>query len=317
MRLLKFVVFVAIAAGVFSLWQQREFVVSAYRDDPTATELRLDGLDIAFDPTPIAESPHALSVAPDARRIRLSTVETVPPPIDDEPELPSMGGGRARIDGVVFGPDGVVPGAVVRIQRHTFEGIVEEEVVTDAAGSWSIRGLRGGRYSIRAFVPNSLTSGTPSLFFLEDADKGALDLELEPAPTGRDADVVGPTHIVPGEPAVVAITLGRWIVDAEGRLVRLPASSVELNGTGFAPVSILSERRVTTDSGGAVSYVVDCAEEGPAAINVSGTAEGVLFAAYAELPPCSFTPPPPPPDEEGDETDQTEQRDEPQEDLDE
>lgn len=298
MRLLKFVVFLAIAAGMFSLWQQRESVVSAYRDDPTATELRLDGLDVAFDATPIAESPHALSVAPDARRIRLSTVETVPPPLEDEPDLPSMGGGRARVDGVVTGPEGPVAGAVVRIQRHTFEGVVEEEVVTDAAGAWSVRGLRGGRYSVRAFVPNSLTSGTPSLFFLEDADKGALNLELVAAPTGRDAEVVGPTHIVPAEPAVVSITLGRWIVDAEGRLVRLPASAVELNATGFAPVTVLSERRVTTDSGGAVSFVVECAEEGPAAINLSGTAEGVLFAAYAELPPCSFTPPPPPPDEE-------------------
>ncbi len=298
-RLLKFIAFVAIVAGLFSLWQGRDGVVSAYRDDPTATELRLDSLDIAFDKTPVAPSPHALALAPDTRRIKLPTVPPKPEPVEEE--LPSMGGGRSRMNGIVYGPEGPVAGATVRIERHTLDGFVSADVGTGADGRWSATGLRGGRYSIRAFLPGSLTSGAPEVFLLEAGDKLALDITMVSPPLGNDGVAVGQTHLVPGEPAFIAITLGRWIVDAEGRLVRLPEPAVPLLVSGLAPVSVLSSPNVTSDAGGAMNVVVECAEVGPAAVNLTGDRNGVLFAVYVELPPCSFSPPAPPPGEEVDE----------------
>ncbi len=306
MRLFKFIAFVAIMSGLFSLWQQRDGVLDAYRDDPEAIELRLDGLDIAFDKTPVGESPHALEIATDTRRIQLPVVERPPEPEEDDgPEIEIVGG-RARMNGTVFGPDGPVVAATVRITRHTLDGDVIADVGTNAAGEWSASGLLGGRYSVRAFVPGLYTSGSPQLFLLESADKLALDVFMSPPPLGNDAVAAGPTHIVPGRPTFVAVTLGRWIVDVEGRLVRLPDPAVSLTATAFDPLSILSATDVVTDSGGAVSLVVECSEVGPAGINLSGTRDGTFYAVYAELPPCSFNPPAPPPGEDVDDEDEDE-----------
>ncbi|HEV7888020.1 MAG TPA: hypothetical protein VGO92_10710, partial [Acidimicrobiales bacterium] len=90
----------------------------------------------------------------------------------------ALGPGRSTLGGVVTGPEGVVGGATVRAERLVGDGAAAAQVVTAADGTWSIAGVLGGRYRVRAWRPLDLALTKPEVFFLNDGDTKQLALGL-------------------------------------------------------------------------------------------------------------------------------------------
>lgn len=142
--------------------------------------------------------------------------------------------GTARIGGAVQGPDGLVPGATVRIERLVADREVRTDVVTGPDGRYLLEGVPGGRYRIRAFLAPTLAQVQPEVRFLEDGEDHAVDLTVEAfGGVSVLADVAPDPPLVDGAVNLVTVVLNRS-VDADGvvRSVPVPGISVELAGLG-------------------------------------------------------------------------------------
>ena len=164
MRAVKLVLLAVLVAGWWQLWNQREFVVSAYTEDREPLALELSGVSAVPMASDRSPSPYALS------SVGLSRAPTyLPQASSDEIEPPSveLTGGTVTLDGSVLLPDGTpVAGATIRIERFTTAGQAVGETVSDEAGDWQATGLQAGRLRIRAFAPNLLASVDPVVIVL-------------------------------------------------------------------------------------------------------------------------------------------------------
>src|SRR2546423_902477 len=79
-----------------------------------------------------------------------------------------LGPGGATINGTVAGPDGAVGGATVHVERLVGDGMAAQDFPSNADGTFKIPTVLGGRYRVRAYVPDpfNLAQATPELFFL-------------------------------------------------------------------------------------------------------------------------------------------------------
>jgi hypothetical protein len=165
--------------------------------------------------------------------------------------LPGVGGettstidetGTARLVGTVTGPRGPVAGATVRIDRLVAGREIRKDVLSAADGRWELRGVPGGRYRVRAFLPPVYAQLQPEVRFLADGEEHSFDLVVEDqrgivvrpdvAPDqpalGGDVNLVvlvvqrtvSPDGIVRSEPVrgafVQLLGLGRWVLRDDG-----------------------------------------------------------------------------------------------------
>ena len=111
----------------------------------------------------------------------------------------AIGPGRATLNGTVVGPNGPVGGADVHVERLVGSLVAQEDVPTQADGTWSLPGVLGGRYRVRAWRAPDLALTTPQIFFLNGTDTRSLTLQLQQFNTGTltaaiapDPPIVGP-----------------------------------------------------------------------------------------------------------------------------
>ncbi len=281
MRTLKLVLFAALVAGGWQLWNQREVVVSAYTEERDPLSLELGGVSAVPIASERSPSPYGLVSA------GLDRAPTFLPPAeadeDEEPPVVQLTGGTVTLDGVVQLPDGTpVAGATVRIERFTTEGEAVGETISDEEGNWEAPGLRAGRLRVRAFAPNLLASVDPVVFVLSHTGSATLVLQVQQAAPSVTYELVGPPAIAIGTEATVAVVVARESVDENGRLVQVPIAGQPMLAAVDAPSRLLSADLLDTDAGGAARYLVTCDAEGTAAVNVLfGSARSALA-----LPPC-------------------------------
>jgi hypothetical protein len=193
-------------------------------------------------------------------------------------------GGTAELTGSVQGPQGLVAGATVRIERLVGGREIRTDVLSGPDGRFALPGVAGGRYRVRAFLAPSLVQLEPEVRFLADGERHDFELVMEaqgglvvradvapePPLLGRAVNLVatvatrsvGDDGIVRSTP-VVGVTvelsgLGRWSLrDDEGE---------SSTSTTFGPVTSTTSRSRTgvarTDSGGRVRYELRCADPG-------------------------------------------------------
>lgn len=164
--------------------------------------------------------------------------------------------GDAILSGVVTGPAGGVPGAIVRIERLVGDAVQVREVRTQEDGTWALEGLPGGRIRIRAFAPPSLTMLEPEIFFLTDGDQRDLRLVVR-----EHAGVLVLADVTPQAPTVdnpvnVAVQVVEKVVDDDGvaRTRPLPGLPLQMRSSGWDFVDGPS----TTDGDGVAVYTFRC-----------------------------------------------------------
>lgn len=196
--------------------------------------------------------------------------------------------GEATISGSVQGPSGLVPGATVRIERLVAGREVRTDVLTGPDGRFTVGGLPGGRYRVRAFLAPSLAQTTPEVRFLADRKEHTFDLTVEqygglvvradvaPEPPLLDGAVnlvalvanrsVGTDGVVRATPVVGTtvelIGLGRWQLRASGGSSSGDDSTSTSTSFGVPTTTTTSRSRPSpsarTDASGRVRYELRC-----------------------------------------------------------
>jgi hypothetical protein len=233
-------------------------------------------------PAPRAESPPDTTETTLAELPDLSQVPLTPVPgrvrtvVDVRP-------GQASLHGVVVGPEGPVPGAVVRAERLVGDSAAGVETAGGADGRWSIGGVKGGRYRVRAWRPPDLTLLQPEVLFLAARESRDVDLVLERrGPMGAAA--IAPNPPLVNQPANLAVRIVQQAVDQRGILRARPLAAVHVQLTGGGRWEVRSANPTVTDGGGVARWEVMCLAPGPqgAAVVITGT----TISVSPSVPAC-------------------------------
>lgn len=291
-----------LAVMVVAVWQRREPVLEAYTEERPPVQFAFDGLDFAtgqrvdMGPSPL------LVTAPS------DTADVALPLLLGPPEVAGEG---LPIGSVVFGGTvrdslGPVPFATIRAEHHGVDPnggspvVSSIDVAADENGDWEVTGLGGGRWRVRAFVPEQLASTEPTVRFVAAGEAVRLDLAVAPPDAGLVLSVASPTSRELDEGATVAVSVGRRRIDTDGIVVidPVPGASVEMV-LGASPLRAVSALIAVTDAGGNARFGVVCSAVGSTQATFPVDAGVELFGSVrSALTTCVPPPPPPEPDPE-------------------
>lgn len=271
MQPVKAALLLAMVIGLGAMWTHRDFVFDAYRIDEDGQAVRFEGVDLAVPRTDVGASPFSAAAAPDMRRNPVPVLDASTRA--DEPVEVEMAGGESELRGTVNGPEGPAFAGIVRIERHTSEGIGTVDVRVGADGRWSRKRLPGGRYRIRAWVPGQLTMTRSEVLFLDDEGISETDFIIGPVDPQPLIEFVEAGSMYNGLTGTVAVTLSQRVVDAEGRILIVPIPGATVDIRLGSEVTSLSGLAQVTDGQGAARFLLRC--------NTVGT--GRLVARYGHL----------------------------------
>ena len=209
-----------------------------------------------------------------------STSSTQPPTTTTAP----METGKATLKGVVQGPDGPVPGAIISAERLVGDTVQRLQGRAGNDGTFALEKVPGGRYRVRAFLPPSLVMGDPEVFYQPDGEVRELRLRLEPFTGVVVRDGTSPAAPTVGDGVNLAVRVSQAQVGEDGIAREVPVAGVEVR-VRVSGLRLLDERPVTTTgSDGVAVFHFRCERVGP----VVGTAEvaGVQEAFALDLPGC-------------------------------
>ena len=251
-------------AGCAALLWFGNFVISAYITEPEAVSIKLRGVNLVSEETEIEPTPYRVSVAPDTRNNAVA-LAFVDQPRVTETVIPVVGG-DSTLRGSITGPDGLgAAGALVRLERHTLNGSGSLTVTADDLGFWEARNLLGGRYRVRAWVPNQLTVDESQVLFLNDNSPDEFELkDQEPLQTEKVVQEVDFTlrgakddpivEIFDGgsrylnHSGLMAVSISRETIDAEGILTVSPMSGIEVLVSARTGVEVSGATAVSVGS---------------------------------------------------------------------
>jgi hypothetical protein len=190
-------------------------------------------------------------------------------------------GGAASISGTVSGPQGRVVTAVVRIERLVGSNVATMDVVA-TSGVFSVGGVRGGRYRIRAWNQPDLVELDPQTFFLAADEQKSIDLQVTKLSDLNVQTTVDPNPPPAGDPFTVTVFFYAATVSDQGVVLAVPRPSLPVLlvvGSGLQPQS---PAFAATDGGGRVAYRLRCAAAGPQGADVVAANTRVPL----DLPAC-------------------------------
>lgn len=277
MRALKFALFLALVGAWSVGWDRRAEVVEAYTDTRAPVELRLDGVDVSARAGAAGVSPHRLALVDGPSEASLGFE-----PDAAQRSAVAIEGGAASLTGSVVDQSGaVVAGAVVRVERVTSRGSGVIDVVADESGQWELADLLGGRFRVRAFVPGTLRTIRSDVVSLGPEEAAVISSVVGPPSEELALALAGPEELVSTVDATVAVVVSRQTVDADGLVVWIPEPSVVVEVTVDPPLTLLSERSVFADGGGAARFRLDCpVGRWRLTASIGGVGRSL------ELPPC-------------------------------
>ena len=187
------------------------------------------------------------------------------------PPLPVRGGG-ASLSGLVVGPDGPVAGASVLIERVVGDRTGSLALSSGGDGRYSVSGIHGGKYRIRAWQTPSLASRTSSLVYLNDFD-GSADVEVPVERfTGKTMQIgLDISALNVGDTAHVRVLLTDQVVNDSGIVVGQGVAGARVKLASSASASMrVDDDTATTDSQGMARWEVTCTKEGTTGFTASG-----------------------------------------------
>ncbi|MBW3645856.1 MAG: carboxypeptidase-like regulatory domain-containing protein, partial [Actinobacteria bacterium] len=180
-----------------------------------------------------------------------------------------VGPGPATLAGRVDGPDGPVPGAVVRAERLVGDEVASVDVVAGDDGTWTVAGVLGGRYRVRAWRQPDLATVEPQLLFVGAGGADGVVVTVERFPPLVVDIAVAPDPPTVGERTSLRVRVATQEVDGEGVVnsVPRPAEPVVVQpGTGWA---VEPPFAAVTDEAGNATFVLVCRMPGPQLLNVT------------------------------------------------
>src|SRR4051812_2205292 len=213
----------------------------------------------------------------------------------------SLGPGGATLKGKVAGPEGAaVGGATIHVERLVGDATAMQDFSSNADGTFSIPTLLGGRYRVRAYVPDPYNLAQPgdNVFFLANNETKPLDLQMPQSWGGAIPSSRAPNPPFVNEPANLVVQVVNQVVDEKGivRGTPVPGAKVELFGTGTWLVRTANP--TVTDDRGLALYQVECAAVGEQSLSavVNDSVNSTLKVGQCgELPPPTTTTAAPPP----------------------
>lgn len=197
--------------------------------------------------------------------------------------------GRAVVRGVVVGPDGNVPQAIVRVERLVGDAVQVRDVRAGDDGTFVVDGLPGGRLRVRAFLPPWLTMAGADVFFLPDGETRDVRLNV----TRHDGPDVrastAPRAPVVGDLVNLLVWVAERVVDEQGvaRTVPRPGVPVQVEATGW----VFVQGRSITDDRGVALFTFRCERATPVSATASIGADIEARSYPLEVPPCATRPP--------------------------
>lgn len=196
--------------------------------------------------------------------------------------------GRATLRGVVIGPDGPVPAAIVRIERLVGDRVQVRDVRTGADGAFAAERIPGGRLRVRAFLPPSLTMTQPEILFLPEREPKELRLNVtrHEGPDVRAS--TAPTSPRAGDLVNLLIWVAERVVDGDGiaRTVAVPGVPVDVLSSGWTPV----DSRPVTDADGVALFTFRCDRSSPVSATAYIGVEPDIRTYPLEVPSCADRP---------------------------
>lgn len=203
--------------------------------------------------------------------------------------IPLVETGRATILGVVDGPQGRLPGAVVRLERLVGDQVQRVDVATAGDGTFRVEGIPGGRYRVRTWLVPLLVQAEPEVFFLADGGERELALRAEQLDEVLVRASTRPETPIVGDGVNIAVLVADRVIDADGVAQTQPRAGVPvaLSVSGLAAVAPGAVR--VTDGTGVAVFEFSCESVG----SVSATALVGAAAGATDPPtepPTSTTP---------------------------
>ncbi|HEX9530659.1 MAG TPA: hypothetical protein VF954_05945, partial [Acidimicrobiales bacterium] len=201
----------------------------------------------------------------------------------------AVGPGAASLSGTVSGPNGPIPApaVIVHVERLVGNAEATQDVATQPDGTWSLPGILGGRYRVRAYRPPDFAELDAQVFWLGGAEARQLALKVDQFSGVNVAAALAPSPAVVGEPAQLVVQVTTRSVDPQGivRAVPVVGTSVALTGPGSWTIAA---NPATTTGNGRVAYAVVCQQLGDQPLSaVVGTSDTFPL----NLPPCVPEPP--------------------------
>jgi len=211
-----------------------------------------------FDPAPAPTTAPPGAERPSLAAVDGTTTSLVPPNV-----------GRSRLSGVVTGPAGPVPGAVVRLER-AIGGVTQVlDVLTGPDGRYDAPNIGGGRYRVRAFLAPLLAQPRGTLLFLTDGEDRPLDLAVAAFGEPSIALAVAPNPPLLDQPLNAAVRVSGRLVDADGvvRTQPLVGGRVTISASdAWVPTS---STNASTDGSGEARFGFECRSTAPTRVQVS------------------------------------------------
>lgn len=232
-----------------------------------------------------------------------ATTSTAAPPDHSREELPSargrttttavvVGPGPANLHGTVIGPGGPVAGATVRVERFVGDTSVATDV-SSPDGAWTLPGVMGGNYRIRAWRAPDLAQLEPARLFLGARDSTPVELKVEQFAGPHAAPALTPNPATVDQPVTLVVQISSRSVDESGivRAVPQPGVRVELS---VLPAWLIRSANVTlTDGTGRARWDLLCRAAGPQALSVvvnSATTLALTVPACVDAAPAAEDP---------------------------
>lgn len=202
----------------------------------------------------------------------------------------AIGPGKATLEGVVTGPDGPVPGAVVHAERLVGDAAATVDVLTGADGRYVIPNVLGGRYRLRAWKasPDNLALVEPQVFFLEGSEKKAANLTVNRYQGVSVTAAIAPDPPLIEAPSNLVVQVVDRAVDPGGIVRSTPIPDVRAELFGSGDWKVLTPVATAADAAGRARWTLECQRVGqqPLSVVVGETATFNL-----NLPACTVPPP--------------------------
>jgi hypothetical protein len=226
-------------------------------------------------PTPGAV---ATTVVSDLSGVSLTPVPSAPPP----PVL--LTPGQASLSGIVDGPTGVVAGATVLIERLVGTAVGSKTVAAQADGTWTLTGILGGLYRVRAWHVPDLDLTTPQILLLGAGQNMQVTLTLMAYNGQSLSATVSPAPPEVGQTAALVVQATQQAVGSDGivRATPLPGANIFVSAAG--DVVLAGSNPGTSNAAGQMQLALGCAAIGP--VGLSATLNG-LSTFPLTVPDCS------------------------------